>query len=471
MSNYKADDYWNHSPQLVPIYVNYEPSTPPLHLDSYGPMIRTKCIYSSAADQTETDEKRRIGPSLADAYLIRQLAPDLVDIAIAAGERALSTSSPSDGSDVQGAMHGRAQDHSFNPGVQVSVQAVIDEKLDNDAEVVFAATQVASQTLSEACRVNDPGWSGKAFISAPRHEHCRTSRSKSNDGRRKESDVTSLESYDYVKPASRAQNCDPDVAAVHGLLKLRGDYAKADLIVDNSITTSPRLQAHVISTSQQFLPPPLPRLMADSLDHTGSGSSSFHKVHLPSVRPLIAEFASEEIRAKSNQSRARTSSYSPITSPTLITKLKSEHPQNPLVLATSMRTSMKGEPPDYSNQLFMGLSPAAARNPSGSFVARPGLIASQMGNELSPRPAGLPSTTSSRCTSHLGLSTTSSIEGYSSGSQLTPSDSHSGHNTPRPSISTEPPQNPNPSLTAIGTYKCEHTGCKAPPYQTQYLLK
>ncbi len=471
MSNYEADDYWNHSPQLVPIYVNYKPSTPPLHLDSYGPVILTKCIYSSITDQTDTGEKRRIGPSPADAYLIRQLAPDLPDIAIAAGERALGSCSPSDGSDVQDTMPGRAQDNSFNPSVQVSVQTDMNEKLDVAAEDVFAATQVASQTLSEACRVKDPVWSGKAFISAPGHEDCRTSRSKSSDERRKESDVTSHERYDYVGPASGVKTCDPDAAAVHGLLNLSRGYPKTNVIVDNHITTSPRFQAHLVSASQRFSPSPLPKFIADSPHHTGSSSSSIHEVHLPSLRTLMVEIDSQENRARSDQSRAETSSHSSVTSPTLVPKLKSRHPQNSFVIATSTRDLMTGEPPDYSNELVMGLSPTSAQSPSGAFIARHGQIASPICHELSPRPAGLPSTTSSRRTSHLELSTTSGTEGSSSGYQLTPSDSHSCHNTPRPSISTDASKNPNTSLTATGTYRCVHTGCNAPPYQTQYLLK
>ena len=266
-------------------------------------------------------------------------------------------------------------------------------------------------------------------------------------------------------------------------------YAQTD-----SINDSPRLRKHAISPSDVSPRQTLPAMHDPSSPPNPLGSPNAGRT-LPSFHQIseLADAGNQEIEARNNtmshQHRPSTSISSASTHSAIA--------QSPSQLSRNFALSTQRRSPPFGPPLNSHISPPTSANSIGepspadsSFRVRevtsrsPGSTNYAMNSsqyffnrpQSSAAEAGGGTYTSSVPSTGTGDSHPSigTGDGYSSGPS--PAEQHrmSIDGNPRANIILPPP-NPHPASREgpppAGGYRCDHPGCTAPPFQTQYLLK
>lgn len=446
-ANYDSDDALLLSPGLQPVNPRATPSVSPPPEVTH-PVISCSSSQNvsspSSRSRKQSNRRKKTRPSQGDFVLIRVMDPNQPEVARQVGERALNSDSESEPED---------------------------EEMDSRSPTAEAAAQEYSQAQPRTTIGPSPDLPGMA---------------------QRALDV----SRPFAKPATPLQHRDsvvesdnPDPlsgnTAMNGAQR-KGSDANTKLVINSSFptrpaslmrdrsesisngqvkpdsSTSPRIQGlnmpHRRGSSSQRLPalqtpqsPPEDRI----------ASSPSQKQQLPSFRHLsdLAETAIQEHETQRANSIAHRHSISSAgQSPTAVTRQLSITSLSPGSTYAPLSATSPGGGADFQNRdpfLRSGHILFSGRRPSQA-------------SDTGPYSATVHSATTS--------DSYQSSEGLSPGAQVTPVDVRQ----PRLSIDSTlsrtlpPPVGTNiQHIPAHGTggFKCEHAGCTAPPFQTQYLLK
>lgn len=463
--NYDSDDALPKSPGLAPVRPRATPSPSP------PPRITRQVILSSTAQNVSSPSSRRhkksnrrkTRPSQGDAVLIRNMDPNRPDIAREAGERALNSESGSEAEDEE--MDERSPTAEAAPPDAASTQSSstdapsvdhvkIAQKALNAETTINSATQpVPTKPLpppfnSHRDSVVEIDGQDRNALNDSATSQSSSSTAAANGGL---SGSSGADAKSPSNSSSTTQATSPVLSAAS-----RGSISNGRPHV-NSSGSAPNLPGLTIPTSQR-----LPALQPQSPPQDGSATSPSQQQKLPSFRHLsdLAETAIQE------QESNRTNSF--------------PHRQ-------SISSTGQSPTPGVRQLSITSLSPgsayplSAASSGSSDFQTRdPFLRSSGLTLFNSPR---RPSQASDIGPYSATLASATTNDSYQSSDGLSPSAppgpldvrgqrmSIDGALTSRtlpppvgPNIQHIPPHN-------SGGFKCEHPGCNAAPFQTQYLLK
>lgn len=229
-----------------------------------------------------------------------------------------------------------------------------------------------------------------------------------------------------------------------------------ELAKEDSITTSPNLSKHVITMSDD-IPETLPAFQHHSPTREGSAGSPQDAILPPihqivttqQLRPLDELAEAAAIQQDPRYAHQHRPSFGSATSPSPIL------PYHPYAVHMQMSPSSQHA---YSARSptsgFEYGSPTQYAHPTAYYTNR---RTSAPADQPPGPPPSLPSVSSGE--SH---GAASSADGYST-AHTTPIDVPDA--TPRPMLP------PPPGMIIAPGYKCDFSGCQAPPFQTQYLLR
>ena len=456
MSNYDSDDAYPRSPGLKPVKPKATPSPSP------PPFIPQRCAVPTSPPVNHRDTRRlkqqarqKTRPSQGDTVLLGFMAPDRPDIAQLAGQQALNSESASEESDEE-----MEAEEPVKPAVQPQQagaeqlkdtarqalavappkdptsnhrDSVVEAQLDSHPRSIVTPTNTLSSTLANGIPVNGNGLDSKSPISVAAK----------------------------VEASSPNLTSEPPGSLANGYSRDHKD----------PLTVSPKLRELAIPQRKGSPSQKLPALQnPNSPSRDGPAGSPNQERRLPSFRHLseLAETAiNEQNESRSNGFPHRQSISSTGQSPPLGTRQYSISSQ--LSPATGLPPLSSATSPLSANSEFSTQDPFLRSGQHsalfGSSTRRP----SQASENGPPYMGGLPP--SSAVTDGYQSSDT-----LSPGSNPTPIDRRhrmsldgalTNRTLPLPTgthIQHIPPH-------GSGGFKCDHPGCTAAPFQTQYLLK
>ncbi len=483
---YDSDEGLNRSPLLQPIKVDYQPeiSPPPdLPPEASAPSPENVSHSPSKASRRRSNRQRKTRPSQGDAVLISVLGPSYPEIASEAARRPLNSASQSEASSSDEEMEEREDVPTTSTSVQAADAALrlleADEApVDVHSRLIngtFDRTQLPLSTSGDDLRTVRSharnGLIGKAFKAAPGDESAMVIDAKDSD------------------------------AAVDGLLRLKESSPKTGhspsrlrstsngFSSNGSLATSPNLRQFTIPASEGSPMETLPA-MQTSPSHSHSVKSSNGERSLPSIVSIcqLADHPAKDHDSRTNgmPSHGRQSFSSASGGPGHSPPMSSSGPERGppgQYIGTQQRQSgvYQGQYPPPQTSPASVYSETSPRQPYGpnqdpasmSPPGKPGYYpyypnrrASQ--NDEHGPPYAAPSAGETKYTP-------TSVDGNPSSESYTPS-TDATLNEHRMSIdatrhlSDLPPPQPIGPLVS-GGFKCEHPGCLAPSFQTQYLLK
>ncbi len=244
------------------------------------------------------------------------------------------------------------------------------------------------------------------------------------------------------------------------------DYVAAD-----TITTSPTLRKHIITTAEGNFGT-LPAYYAGSPTRDGITSSphgeklpGLHQVIAGQLRPLdvrpldeLAEVATQHDPRIGGRHHSR--SFGSTTAPSPLLPYHYGNTSQPSAPPYYARSSALSPTSTISDQLYM--SPTTQYPGAAYYADR----RSNTSGDIHP-PMLRPSLPSASSSAESYATTGSSVDDYST-AQTTPSEGP--ESTPRP-ILPPPPGMPQSALVMGPGFMCDYPGCTAAPFQTQYLLR
>jgi hypothetical protein len=457
MNYYGESDYHHNSPKLEAFKPRATPTpSPPPFIPR---QIRTPSPKDSPRPgRKDRSRRRKTKASQGDAVLIGQLAPNYPEIAREAGRVPLNSASQSEASDVE------------------------DMSMEEQNNIRTSPEQWAQNGNSM-----DAGSSPRTTAAA-RSESIYGGRGHSSG--RKDSQVTSTEDRPYVNINT---GTDPmldtrSVFADTNLGKPRvNDAIDSDDTSPTSHQSSPKSPPNGTNPSSGFQVPAnlstriaglqIPQSRdhgfgpANALSPIGSAASP-EQSNLPNggVKMLLAETAasSQETTTRANGIPHHRASYSGSSAP----------PAHSPTLSTRHYSIGSQQSPSGQLSAFSHRSPTSAHSdlsPQDPFLKSTAIRTHD--SMLHRRQSQASESVTSPYASTLRSG--SSSEGFSPSAQISPSDSSQrlsidsamrSDANGRPTLPL-PPNLPPVPIASAGGYKCEHPGCTAPPFSTQYLLK
>ncbi|KAI9876897.1 MAG: hypothetical protein M1830_005378 [Pleopsidium flavum] len=486
---YDSDDALNRSPLLQPTKVDYRPaiSPPPcLPPEASAPSPEHVSNSLSKSSRRRSNRHRKTRSSQGDAVLIGYLGPNYPDIASEAGRRPLNSASQSEASDSDQEMEERED----VPATVTSVQAA-------DAALRLLDGDEASADV-HVRPTNGKG--GKVQLPTSfNRDDSQTARRHGQNGTN--GNAINIPLSDDSAMIIDAKDSD---AAVHGLLRLKESSPKSapplsrmrsasnGLCSDSSLATSPNLRQFAIPASEGSPMETLPAMQI-SPPHSNSAKTPNGERNLPSLvsqfGPLVdAPVIDYDVRTNGipNHSRQSFSSASggPGRSPPMSSasvagqdrRLQGQYitsqqrqaghyqAQHPTTQTSPASAYSETSPRETYRQ---GQDPAGMSPPGkpGYHPYYPNRRASQ--NDEHGPPYGPPATGEVQYTP-------TSADGNPSSESYTPS-TDANLNEHRMSIDGGGPPSDLPASQQNGPlmsggFKCDYSGCPAPPFQTQYLL-
>ncbi|KAI9702685.1 MAG: hypothetical protein M1820_006069 [Bogoriella megaspora] len=484
---YDEDEGISKSPGLQAIHVKAKPSpSPPPFIPTPRVVVRSPpadVSTNSSRSGKRANRRPKVRASQGDAVLINFLGnSNHPEVARSAGERPLNSASDSEDDEMEVDVHGSAVSPGLEPGPRPPAQN--DQSSNKLRNIAFQTIQldVSHENLPEARKDSAVSTSPedlerKGSVESSRHrmEKFKLASPPSRDFEPQNPRFSSIDE-------SVRQNYDAGTSSIMDSRRPSRIEQPEGVPPEDSINDSPRLRKHAISPSQIS-----PRQTLPAMQDANSPNSTRT---LPSFQQLseLADVAGQDHEARSN---SISNQHRPSTSASTHSAIAQSPNQIP---PQSFRTNTQRRSPPFGPTLSSHTSPPASANSisdpspadSTTFSIR------REYTSLSPPSAGaappgqttffFPRPQSQATDSHSSsVPSSSAVEGYSSTSE---SFSPAGHTpvehrinlnqNPRPNL-TLPPPIPQTSIGAglpsSGIYRCDHPGCTAAPFQTQYLLK
>ncbi|KAF2815100.1 uncharacterized protein BDZ99DRAFT_190491 [Mytilinidion resinicola] len=464
MSNYDSDDAFPRSPGLKPIRPKATPSpSPPPFIPQQNRTIPSpENVSPSSQKKRKKPNRRKTRPIQGDTVLVSFMDPNRPDIARLVGEQALNSDSGSeaDEEDMEDIVN------QSPPADSAHQTAGTPSGLDL-VGTAQAALQTADSRGPKDTRTSpprrEPVKSGSGEFAEPPFRPMSESVNEAstqypsagvltNGGQAHANGAGSASDrkFEATSPKLTGERLSP----------LANGYPHED-----SLATSPNLRELTIPQSKGSPRQTLPALQNPSSPSRDGPNSPNHNQKLPSFRQLseLAEAASnEQLEARANGYPHRHSFSSTGQSPTLVSRHYStssiqRSPPTPFPPLSATSPISAHSDISSSQDLFL----RSGQSHQYFFNRRP----SQASDNGPPYGSNLP----------LSASTADS---YPSSDSFSPGSTDHGH---RMSIdeavnnhrTLPPPTGPHiqhiPPHGASG-FKCDHPGCTAPPFQTQYLL-
>lgn len=455
---YGDDDALPQTPRLKAVVVSYKPSpTPPLLLTVHHPPPRIQNVSPSSTRRPKKANRRKNRPTQGDLVLIREMAPNLPEIAQLASETALNSDSASGSEDEE--MSETTQDMQPTPVVQIAPESRQSTSNANPnsgglptISEVFKSVDDSRSTLVHRDSViqddirpdlAERRASQNIVVSNPIHG----SRQSTKNG-------------DMTAPSLPIIGTSPNAPDLSRTTSINGQTSKG------SITSSTSLQQLTIPQRPGPHADTLPAMQMPSPAGDSAVSPAQHQT-LPGFHALdnIARSANSEHEAGRANSFVHRQSISSVgTSPSSIVRqlsISSHSPATPFPpLSASSPVSVRDDP--QRGDVFL-------RSGGGGFFGADGRRPSHAASDNGPYPPTLHSTTTN--------DSYHSPEGLSPGTQPTPIEGRPRHMSLDGALATRllPPP-PGSGIQHIpshgsGTFRCDWPGCNAAPFQTQYLLK
>ncbi|KAF2264331.1 hypothetical protein CC78DRAFT_232477 [Lojkania enalia] len=464
--NYDSDDAFPRSPGLLPVKpkVTPSPSPPPVVTHQVTRSTLVQNVSPPSSKRRKNPNRQKTRPSQGDFVLIRNMEPNRPDIAQEAGERALNSDSGSEADDEE--MEERSQtaepapselaasQHPESGAPSVDLQFVARKALEKDVPPTSAKFPLPSHRDSvleiEQSR-------GPIDADTPVSQASSTSTLA-------HSVPLGPNGADAKVPTNNSSN--GNATSPEAARDRHGSFANS-FPHEDSLATSPKLREHTIPTSRGS---PSQKLPALQNPHSPSGDgpvgSPNQERRLPPFRHLseLAETAlTEREESRTNGYPHRQSISSNGQSPTSIARQ----------LSISSRSPGSAFPPLSATSPISTKSEIATRDP---FLRSGQHLTLFSTNTRRPSQASEGAPYSATIHSASTNDSYQSSEGLSPGSQPTPIENHAHRMSIDGALSsrTLPPPT-GASIQHIpphgsGGYKCEHPGCTAAPFQTQYLL-
>ncbi|XTI94857.1 hypothetical protein V2W45_1255340 [Cenococcum geophilum] len=460
MSNYESDDAYPHSPGLKAVRVKATPSpSPPPFIPQQITIPSPENVSPHSLKKRKKPNRRKTRPSQGDTVLINFMDPNRPDIARLVGERALNSDSGSEADDEE--MEEResepASDSTLQTGpnlasldlvgiAQEALQSTENASVPADTRIPQPVPREPGEKSQNDSRPHIKGDQDNAASKNP-SAGALTNGVLSNTNR--------VGSNQSGGNSSKLEATSP---------KLTGDRA-APLVNGyphkDSLATSPNLRELTIPPSKGSPRQTLPALQnPSSPSWDGPNGSPNQGQKLPGFRQLseLAEAASNE------QNEARANGYHPNR------QSFSSTGQSPTLVSRHFPTSTQRSPPGAFPPLS-ATSPISTHSDISQDPFRQGTFQflnnrrPSQASENASYPSGLPSAST-------GDSYPSS-DSFSPASQVAPIEGHCMSIDGAVNRKLPPPTGPHIQHVpphGVGGFKCEHPGCSATPFQTQYLL-
>ncbi|KAF2192749.1 hypothetical protein K469DRAFT_554675 [Zopfia rhizophila CBS 207.26] len=473
--HYDSDDAFPRSPGLAPVKPKATPSpSPPPFVTQQVTISTAQNVSPPSSRRRKKPNRRKTRPSQGDTVLIGFMDPNRPDIARLVGERALNSESGSDADDEE--MEERSQAEEPAPSESVPSQST-QPNAQNAEPVDLQATARAAlgtsmPSVAPALTKAPPLFPRDSVVEAQLDSQSRGNLDADNAASKTTSAGTLTNGVHLggngvgsKSPISSSSKLEATSQNLTG--ERHGSFANS-YPHEDSLATSPNLRELTIPQSRGSPSQKLPALQnPHSPSRDGPTGSPNQERRLPSFRHLseLAETAiNEQNETRANGYSHRQSLSSTGQSPTLVSRqlsissTRSPNSAFPSLSATSpISTGSEISTRDPFLRAGQHLTLFSTRRPSQASESGP------------PYSGTLPSASTTN-------DSYQSSDGLSPGSQPTPIENH-GH---RPSIdgaitSRTLPLPNGPHIHHVpphgtGGFKCEHPGCTASPFQTQYLL-
>jgi hypothetical protein len=428
------------------------PSPPPI-VTLPATISSTQNVSPPSSRRRRKPNRRKTRPSQGDFVLIRVMDPNRPDIARLVGERALNSDSGSDAEDSD------MEDRS------VTAEPTPSESTQPDAPSVDL--QGIAQKALDA-KPPPPVFHRDSVVEPDNQPNAPTPASQvSSAGTLTNGVTTSANGLDSRTPASEPSKSEATSPNLTGERngRLANGYPHED-----SIATSPNLGELTIPQSRGS---PSQKLPAFQPPHSplrdGPGSPNLER-RLPSFRHL-SELAETAINEQQETVRQNSFSHRPSIS---------SSNQSPTTVARQLSISSSRSP----GTAFPPLSAASPTSTSNETTSRDLFLRSGQSHLtlFSTRRPSQASDTGPYSANTLHSASTAnesyqSSDGLSPGTQPTPIEGRVHRMSIDGALNSRTLPLPNgPHVQHIpphgsGGFKCDHPGCTAPPFQTQYLLK
>lgn len=447
-ANYDSDDAFPKSPGLEPVRPRATPSlSPPPRVTHHVPLSHPpqRVSHSTSSRRRIKSNRRKTRPTQGDFVLIRHMDPNQPDIARQVGERALNSDSGSDMDDDD--MGNRSPSESLTLSNARSkslldLSAMAQRALDASTTNTFSFAKPPAPPLHRDSVVEPDGHDALRKASFASQTTDTSTNASLLSARTRTLSVSATSSSSAVDERNGSiSNGHQDSSSPGKMPELRG-------LSIPSRTASPSQKLPALQTPQS---PP----------QDGQATSPNAQKHqLPGFRHLsdLAETAIHEQESRQNSIAHRQSVSSTGQSPTSVGR------QLSITSLTPHSATSPGGPQFQNGDPFLR---------SGQHLT---LFSTRRPSQASDSGPYSATTLNSATTEH----SYQSSEGASPGAQATPIDMRAG---PGGRLSIDgtlasrtlpPPVGPNiqhiPSH-GTGGFKCDHPGCTAAPFQTQYLLK
>lgn len=448
---YGDDDLYPRTPKLEAVVVKFKPSpTPPPPIASIRQPLNNQNVSSSALRRLEKANRRKNRPTQGDWVLIREMEPNRPDIAQLASETALNSDSDSSPEDDE--INEEPHDVSIGPPAFNTVEErQVSSKTGGlpTIQEVFRSAEDPKPALGHRDSVIQDDI--RPDLAERRPSHAPTVNNNINGSRQ------NLKMGEMTAPGLPMIGANPNTSDHSRTANTNG------LNHRSSISSSTSLQQLQIPQRQHA--DTLPAMHAPS-PAGDSAVSPGQQQALPGFRAMddIARSAtSEHDPGRANSLAHRQSISSVGTSPSSIVRqlsISSHSPATPFPpFSASSPVSLRDE--QNSRDIFLRNN---GGNTFGADARRPSHAASDSG----PYPASLHSA-STNDSYH-------SPENASPGTQSTPIEARPRHMSLDGTLATRvlppPPGSGIQHIPSHGTglFRCDFSGCNAPPFQTQYLL-
>ena len=464
MLAWTSDDERERSPGLKPIKFKYTPPSSPI---SFVPRRRQMTERESSESQSRKRNREardsRPRPSQGDVVLLGYLDPNRPDIATTAGQQTLLPSdSPSeregDGEDEDDSRTDGDEGKKAEAKTQQHPEPRSSQKRERpNLPATRLADPIALSTTDADADAEMPDAPGAESHSPNGRRGALRTRFQDRSGHSAESSrYPDLSTSERLRPLKRTNSGGQEG---EGEIKRSASTKKKSPIalpsVSDSIASSPKLRQHML-TAPQGSPQTL-----ESISSPRSQDQS-----LPPVKDLM-KVADEELR---NLQRPRTSSIGSTASSVYAPNASA----TPGSASSAQFFIPKTSQPPSSILSFSRVqtdpTPLTMPNPTN---IRP------LGHS-STNPAEFAMHSVSNKDVHLPFVSASSTASTSTAGATPASTTNDSHPTPSDRSTTVPPPlspelNSNSTATTPTTagptlYKCTHPGCRAPPFQTPYLL-
>lgn len=409
---YDSDDPCNRSPSPKPQKITYGRE------DTLPPFVKRASPSGGGEGDSSSDQdtspgpprkRRHAEPSQGDRVLLGISAPNYLDVAQRAAQELLGSESPSEDEREPVKLK---QKKTEDAGVQ---QATSKADLGKAAAIALSLLNSDEHQQQSYC-----GGSPMAIDSTEAPEQGR-----------KEKDIPSPATVDIKKEPASPRSEQPQNFA----------FNSENKAADDSLSTSP-LRKFVIPAPEGSPQDVLPALQ--SPPHSATANSPENNQNLPSIEDALGPQLKDHVGVINGVSPHSFSSI-PGSSPPLPRNVLGPDCQRPGHLPHMLSPYSQGSPANSKDlsSFSPGSQPYSWRplKPDRPFVTSP-YDASAHGAQTSKSPAT---------------------------SYPTPTEQKVGGDPERPTFPAAAGQSNTPA--PVGTYKCPHPGCTAPPFQTQYLLK